>query len=219
MQIIPAILATSEAEYSQRVQTVNSTPEFNGGWVQIDFADNKFVQNQTVDMVLVKKYPISLKKEAHLMVADPLTWIDDLMEERFDRIVFHLEAILPPMAHALIGKIKSEGMQVGIAINPETEVAKLSEFMPTIDTVLLLSVHPGFTGQAFIADTLGKVEELFKMRVEKHFEYLIEVDGGISPENAPKLAEAGADAIVIGSHLLQGDVTKNLEEIWEAIKG
>lgn len=213
IQIIPTILATSEEEYREKLQKIENCPELVEGWIQIDLMDNKFVQNKSVGTEVVAKYPTSLKKEAHLMVDYPENWIDELVKSGFKRIIFPLEddgGVMERIEH-----LKNHGVEVGLALNPETPVEKVDPFVSKIDTVLILSVHPGFGGQQFIPETIKKIIELAKLREGRNF--LIEVDGGINETNIKDLADAGADNLVIGEHLINGSITENLEKIRKSL--
>src|SRR5687767_9744610 len=119
IQIIPAILATTEEEYKQKIGIVNSSPSLEGGWVQIDLMDNKFVQNKSISADIIGKYPTKLKTEAHLMVEYPEGWIDELVKLGVDRIIFPVEdneGVSERIKH-----IKNHDIKVGLSINPETE--------------------------------------------------------------------------------------------------
>lgn len=213
LQIIPTILATSEEGYKDKLQQIEEAAEFEGGWVQIDLMDNKFVQNQSITPEIIGRYPTSLKKEAHLMVEYPENWIDDLIKLGVDRIIFPVEdqeGVAERISH-----IKNHGIEVGLALNPETPVAKVEPFVDTIDVVLILSVHPGFGGQKFLPEVLEKIKEAARLKNQQQF--LIEVDGGINEEVAGLAVEAGADILVVGSHLLDGNISENLEKIWQSI--
>ncbi|MDO8498250.1 MAG: ribulose-phosphate 3-epimerase [bacterium] len=213
LQIIPTILATTEKEYKSKLQEIENTPEFEGGWVQIDLMDNKFVQNTSITPEVIARYPTSLKKEAHLMVEYPESWIDELVNLKVERIIFPLEdkeGITERVTH-----IKNHGLEVGLALNPETPVAKLEPYIGTIDLVLILSVHPGFGGQKFLPGVLPKIKEAAALKERGRF--LIEVDGGINKEVAGRAAAEGADILVVGSHLFDGNVSENLEKIWQAV--
>lgn len=213
VQIIPAVLATTEEEYKQKIDKLTSCPELTEGWVQIDLMDNKFVPNKSIGLDVVAKYPINLKKEAHLMVINPLDWVDDLKRLGFIRIIFHLESGNP---EPVIKHIRKTTLEIGLAINPVTTVEKLNPFVDRIDLVLIMGVHPGFSGQQFIAETVDRVKETSQLR-SKNNNLIIEVDGGVG-KHVRELVDAGAKNLVMGSYLLDGDVTKNLETIWEAIK-
>lgn len=213
IQIIPAVLATTEEEYKQKIDKLTSCPELTEGWMQIDVMDNKFVSNKSISLDVVAKYPINLKKEAHLMVANPLNWVDDLRRLGFSRAIFHFEA---GDTENVVKQIRQSGMEVGLAINPETPVSQIEQFVDRIDLVLIMGVHPGFSGQQFIAETVDRVKETSRLRW-KNNNLIIEVDGGVG-KHVKELVEAGVNNLVMGSYLLDGDVTKNLETIWEAIR-
>ena len=215
VQIIPAILATNVTEYKEKVDRLNLASGLEGGWVQIDFMDNIFVHNRSIEPNIVKQYPINLKVEAQLMVEYPENWIDELIKIGVLRIVFPIEdskGIKEKIRH-----IKNHQIEVGLSLNPETPLERLEPFIDTIDLVLIMSVQPGFGGQNFISGTLEKVRELVRLRFERNLDFKIEVDGGINEEVASKLVEAGADNLVMGSHLLEGDIDNNLERIMGVI--
>lgn len=211
--IIPSILATTEEEYKNKLAEIESCALLDN-WVQIDLMDNKFVQNQSVGLDTIAKYPTNLNLEAHLMVENPITWIDQLADLNFKRVIFHLE--VDKNIDGVIEKIRNKGMEVGLALNPETPVEKLVPFIAKIDLVLLLSVHPGFSGQEFILDTINKVGEVEELTGNNKF--LIEVDGGIDERVTVDLVCAGADNLVIGSHLTNGNIFEHFEKIRAAIQ-
>lgn len=211
IQIIPAILATNEQEYKDKLEKINGSQSLKGGWIQIDLMDTKFVQNKSISPDLISKFPTDLKLEAHLMVEYPENWIDELIKVDVDKIIFPVEdfeGIKERIEH-----IKNHNVKVGLSINPETDVDMLNEFISTIDSVLVMSVNPGFGGQEFIEKSLERVKVL---RV-KYKDLVIGVDGGINKGVVSKLVDAGASYLVIGSHLLEGDIDENFEKIWEAI--
>lgn len=214
VQIVPAILATTEEEYKEKLAKIESCPDFAGGWVQIDLMDNKFVQNKSIGLEVLSKYPTKLKREAHLMVVDPREWARGLVKMGFDRLIFHLEA---GRALEILETIKDGGMGVGIALSPQTPLDKVGPFLDKIDVLLLMSVDPGFSGQHFLPEILEKIKGATELKVQNNF--LIEVDGGINEQVAKSVIEAGADILVVGSHLIEGNITENLERLWEAIHG
>lgn len=216
-QIIPAILATTEEEYKEKLNLISQNQSLKDSWVQIDLMDNKFVQNQSIGLDILKKYPFSNPKEGQLMVDNPSDWIDQLAKMGFKTIIFPLE--INGDIGQIIKTIKDSNINAGVSINPETETRKLHPFLDMIDMALVMSVHPGFEGQKFIPQSVHKVKELAHLRAEKGLKYQIEVDGGINEAMVRQLVEAGADRLVIGSHLLKGDIDENLEQIWQAIRG
>lgn len=211
--IIPVILAETEEEYRDKLNKITQSPELSGCWVQIDIVDGKFAPNLTVGLDIIKKYPLPPKTEVHLMVQNPDGWIKALAKLGVKRIIFPIEV---RNTEKLIAQIKSFGIEAGVGLNPETEVAKVTPFIDKMDLVLLLSVHPGFGGQEFIEGVLDKVKEIVRIRANSE-KPLIEVDGGISADNARKVIEAGADNLVIGEHLINDNIAENLEKIWEEV--
>ncbi|MBI2596086.1 ribulose-phosphate 3-epimerase [Candidatus Daviesbacteria bacterium] len=214
IQIIPAILSTKESDFERDIERYNNSELLWGGWVHIDFMDNLFVPNKSIEPEIVSKYPIKLYKEAHLMVLHPLGWIEKLAEAGFKRVLFHLEAA--DDINECIESINSKGMEVGLALNIETPVEKLNPFADKIDKVLLMSITPGFQGNSFKREVLEKIKETSHLR-SKNEDLKIGVDGSVKDENAKLLVDAGADFLIVGSFLLKGDINANLEKIWEKV--
>lgn len=212
IQIIPAILSTSEDDYRKDILRYQQSQYFKDGWVHIDFMDNIFVQNKSIEPEVTVKYPINLHKEAHLMVMQPLEWVDNLVKSGFERAIFHLEAA--DDIEECINKIKSKGLEVGLAIKSETPVEKLAPFIPKIDVVLIMTIVPGFQGQPFIPETLDKVKEI----KSRKWPIKVGVDGAVKDSNIKEVTKAGVDFVAVGSYLLEGDIDENLEELWEATR-
>lgn len=213
IQIVPAILDKIPEDFKAHIDKLKNSHSFQEGWVHIDFADNIFVPNKTIGVDIVSKFPTNLQKEAHLMVDHPLEWIEDLKKAGFDRIVFHYEC--SDDIEKIIKAVKKTGMEVGVAINPETSIDLLKSYKDKLDQILVMGIIPGFQGQPFIPDTIGKIRDL----KSKSWPVKISVDGAVRDENAKQLAEAGVDQLVSGSFLLKGDMDENVEKIWEAISG
>lgn len=215
-QIIPAILATSEESYKEQIDTINSVAHDLDGWVHIDFMDDIFVQNKSIDLSVITKYPTELKKEAHLMVKNPTTMIWGLIQSGFERIIVHAESEDVTSNIKLIEEngLKSNGslIEAGIALKLETPLTSTELLMDNIDALLFLSIRPGFQEQEFNPEVLEKIKAAKKLNIA------IEVDGGITPENARMIVDAGVDRLVIGSHLLNGDVKQNLEKFKKALQ-
>ncbi len=212
-QIIPAILATTEEEYKDKLQKIESCPELAEGWVQIDLMDNKFVQNRSIGPDIIAKYLTELKLEAHLMVEYPESWIDELIKIPVARIIFPVEDISG--INERIIHIKNHEIEVGLSLNPETSVKAILPFLDKVDVALILGVHPGFQAQEFIPKTIEKIKEILRLRSGRNFK--ITVDGGIRSENAKLIVDAGADLLVVGSYLFEGVTDENLEKIRKAI--
>ena len=213
IQIIPAILATSEDQYQKDLQKLSSCEPLKGGWVHIDLADNKFVQNKTVGPEVVQKFPTNFLLEAHLMVENPLSWIDQLIQAGFERVIFHLES--NDDTDECINKIKEHNLEVGIALKKETPIEKLAPFVDKIDVVLIMTIVPGFQGQPLIPQTLIKVREI----KSKNWPVKVGVDGAVSDVDVKEVVASGIDFMIVGSFLLKGDTEENLEKLWEIING
>lgn len=214
IQIIPAILSTKEEDFQRDVERYNSSSSFQEGWVHIDFMDNIFVPNLSIGPSVVTKYPINLRKEAHIMVSHPLEWIDKLERVGFERIFFHIEA--KDDVEESISQIKSKNIEVGLTLNIETPVEKLEPFVDKIDRVLLMAIVPGFQGQPFKPEVIDKIKETSRLRSKNNSKFLIGLDGAVNDKNARKLVDAGVDYLIVGSFLLKGDIDENLEKIWQA---
>ena len=209
IQIIPAILATSEEDYKRDIARYKKEKLFD--WVHIDFADNKFVPNQSISPVVTAKYPTDLHKEAHLMILQPLEWIDSLIAFGFERIILHIEA---EDVEETLKYIISKGIKVGLAIKNETAIEKLPRFIGKIGMILVMSIEPGFQGQPFINESLNKISRI------KNYNWPVKiaVDGAIKDQNAASLVKAGVDCLIVGSYLLKGNIDENLKKIRAAIK-
>jgi len=210
IQIIPTLFSTTEEAYKQRVAKVESSRHFDNGWVQLDLMDNKFVPNTSIGLDVIKKYPLSYRKEAQLMVIDPGEWIEGLFEIGVDRIIFPVEI---DSIKEFLNKIKEKKVSVGLSVNPETNMESLNPYLNDLDAVLFMGVKPGLEGQEFSSATFDKIINLKKKRSD----ILVGVDGGVKDINAKQLIDAGADYLAIGSFLFNGDIDENVEKIWEAI--
>jgi ribulose-phosphate 3-epimerase len=213
IQIIPAILVPSEKQYQENLDKLSSCEALKDGWVHIDFADNIFVPNETIKPEIVGKYPSGFKKEAHLMVSHPLEWIEKCIEAGFERVIFHIES--EDNIDECIEKIKSRGLEVGLAISKDTAVEKVVPFKDKIDIILIMTIVAGFQGQAFIPAALEKV----RLLKTENSSIKIGVDGAVKDENAKEIVESGVDFMISGSYLLMGNTDENLERLWEAING
>lgn len=212
VQIIPAVLATTEVQYRADVTKLSLSESLVEGWVHIDFADNKFVQNKTIEPEVITNFPINFRKEAHLMVLNPKEWIDKLAAAGFERVIIHLEA---DDIDETISYMKSKGLAVGLAIKNETETEKLEPFKDRIETILIMSIVPGFQGQPFLLDSLKKIEEV----KNKGWGVRVGVDGAVRDSNIKEIVSAGADFVIVGSYLLTGNIDENLEVLWEVVNG
>lgn len=213
VQIIPAILSITEADYHRDISRYKATKSFQDGWIHIDFMDNVFVPNKSIDASSTAKYSTPLHKEAHLMVAHPKEWVDDLIKANYERVIFHIE--IEDDKDECIDYIKSKGVEAGLAINNATSLEELKPFLGKVDLVLVMGVVPGFQGQPFIPESLDRIKELARLRSEGNYNFKIGIDGAVRDTNVKAIHESGVDFITVGSYLLKGDIDENLENLWE----
>ncbi len=214
-QIIPAILSLDEEDYRAKLREIEESGDFTNGWLHVDLMDGEFVKNESVGPEILEKYSTDLRVEAHLMVKEPLGYLDELKKGGAKRIIFHLEV---GDTKEIISRVKSQGFEVGLAINPETKASELESYLKYLDAVLIMSVHPGAQGQRFLKESLEKVKEVSRLRSQNNLNFLIGMDGGEDEDVAKTSVEAGVDYLVIGSHLIEGNIDENFEKIEESLE-
>jgi len=194
--IAPSVLAADFANLQRDVTMIN---ESMADWFHIDIMDGVFVPNISFGMTVLKAIGTHAEKplDVHLMIVDPDRYIQTFAELGTEILTVHYEACTH--LHRSLQAIKQHGMKAGVALNPHTPVAFLKDVLGDLDLVCLMSVNPGFGGQKFIEHTYQKVRELNSMRQEQNANFLIEIDGGVTSDNALALKEAGADVLVAGS--------------------
>lgn len=194
--IAPSVLSADFANLQRDVEMINSS---EADWFHVDIMDGVFVPNISFGfpvMEAVKKYATK-PLDVHLMIIDPDQYIERFVAAGADSITVHYEA--STHLHKTIQSIHNAGAKASVALNPHTPVELLRDILPDLDMVLIMSVNPGFGGQAFIPNTLLKVQRLKEMALQLNPELLIEVDGGISIQNTAALLNAGADVLVAGN--------------------
>jgi ribulose-phosphate 3-epimerase len=189
IRIIPAILTEDSEALARMVRQAEAFCDY----VQFDIMDGRFVPSYSIGCADIAALRPKLKWEAHLMVAEPASYLTEFREAGASRVVFHYEA--SPAPEEVIGLVKGLGLEVGLALNPETPVSAVSSWLAQLDSILLLTVNPGFYGSAFIPEVLDKVAELRRVCPEIE----IGVDGGIKDGNVARVARTDVDAICVGS--------------------
>jgi ribulose-phosphate 3-epimerase len=207
IQIVPSLLATTEDKYTSDVQKLTSAYIFNDKWVHIDVMDNKFVQSQSIEPEFMKKYPLNNKVEVHLMVEDIFEWIKKFDNYPVLRFIAPVEAGKEKISK-FISQMKDSNLEIGLSVNPETPLSEVEPFIDDINLLLIMTIHPGFQGQPLVPETIGKVREAYKLRLDKNLNFLIEVDGAVKEATIRQFAQDGVDLAVVGSGLFKYD---NLE--------
>ena len=187
-------------------------------WLHVDVMDGQFVPNITIGPPVVSSLR-PLRKETgalldvHLMIVEPERYLADFAKAGADVLTVHVEAC--PHLHRTIQQIRELGVKAGVTLNPATPLAALEEVLPDVDLVLVMSVNPGFGGQSFIPGAAERVRRLRAMLDGAGSPAELEVDGGIKPENAREVVEAGATVLVAGSAVFSGDVAENVRRLRE----
>lgn len=168
-------------------------------YLHIDVMDGDFVPNKTIELTILKELLLNNKKplDVHLMVNDIKAYVDQYEQLNPDYITFHIEAATDPLE--IIKYIKSKNIKVGIALNPSTELSLITPYLEVVDLVLIMSVEAGLGGQQFIEETITRIEKVIKLREANNYQFVIEVDGGVTLNNIEKLK--GIDIVIVGSDI------------------
>lgn len=213
--IAPSVLAADFGNLQQAVEMINRS---EADWIHVDVMDGVFVPNISFGMPVIKSIQQHAQKplDVHLMITNPDRYLEDFQSLGADRITVHYEAC--PHLHRSVQRIKELGCKAGVAINPHTSVQLLENILADIDLVLVMSVNPGFGGQKFIDQTYQKLQDLQQLIQRTNTSVLIEVDGGVSDQNAAKLSQAGVNAFVAGSFVFKSsDPAQTIANLKQAV--
>ena len=193
--IAPSLLSADFLNLQQACTMLNNS---RADWYHLDVMDGRFVPNISFGPMIVEFFRKATTKycDVHLMIEEPEKFAEAFKKAGADNLTVHLEACTH--LHRNIQQIKSLGMHCGVAINPHTPVEALKDILADIDLLCLMSVNPGFGGQSFIEHSLQKTRELKALITAKNLNVKIEIDGGVTLQNAPAIIEAGADVLVAG---------------------
>ncbi|MBD0368424.1 MAG: ribulose-phosphate 3-epimerase [Flavisolibacter sp.] len=210
--VAPSLLAANFLRLQDECTMLN---ESEADWFHLDVMDGRFVPNISFGLPVIEQITKTTKKicDVHLMILEPEKYAEAFKNAGADILTVHLEACVH--LHRNIEQIKSLGMQAGVAINPHTPVTLLQDILQYIDVVLIMSVNPGFGGQKFIPHTLQKIIELKQMLDTRGLNVKIEIDGGVTVENAEAIVDAGADVLVAGNTVFK---SKNPKETIAKLK-
>ena len=194
--VAPSLLSADFSQLKQEVEMINNS---QADWFHLDVMDGVFVPNITFGFQIIKVIRDYAKKplDVHLMIIQPERYFEQFRDAGADILSIQYEAVTH--LHRNIHAMKELGMKAGVVLNPHTNVSVLEDTISDIDLVLIMSVNPGFGGQKFIENTYQKITRLKELILKKNSNALIEVDGGVNLENAPKLIKYGADVLVAGS--------------------
>lgn len=209
--ISPSLLSADFLNLQREAEMINVS---EADWLHIDVMDGIFVPNISFGFLVLNAVAKVLKKplDVHYMIEHPENYIRQTADSGAMLMTVHYEAVRH--LHRTVQEIHAAGMKAGVALNPSTPVSVLEDIINDVDLVLLMSVNPGFGGQKFIENTIGKVGRLREMIAQSGSQALIEIDGGVQGETAPRLVEAGSDVLVSGSYVFKSaDPIKTIHDL------
>ncbi|MDP1877809.1 MAG: ribulose-phosphate 3-epimerase [Actinomycetota bacterium] len=212
MQISPSVLNADLADLAAEVRRIEAAAD----WIHLDVMDNHFVPNLTFGLPVVASLlsQVSIPADCHLMIADPDRWAPGFAEAGAGSVTFHVEAARKPR---MVAKdIRAAGARAGVALKPGTPISQIEALIPSVDMILVMTVEPGFGGQAFMAEMLPKVQQARRLADAADVDIWVQVDGGVDLESIERCAAAGADVFVAGSAVYRAEDPAVMVELLRA---
>ncbi len=213
--IAPSILS---ADFTKLGSEIKETEENGAAYLHFDVMDGMFVPNISFGIPVMKSIRKATRQmmDAHLMVQDPIRYVEAFRDAGADLITVHYEAC-PDVRKTLV-KIKDMGIKAGLSINPDTPVEAVREYLEIVDMILIMSVYPGAGGQKFIRESLDRIRDVRRMIQETDREIDLQVDGGVTLDNIEEIMDAGANIFVAGSAVFGGDIGENVRKCMEIFR-